>query len=231
MNYLILIIGSNFKTMKIINRYLIFFFYWMFNSFAMEIESSSIKSQDFLIGIEKIFNLSYFVYFLCCFSLFWIFSHYVNWEVVPKGKKAVPTIYGWPFFGCLFRYSLDPTGFLEEARKKYGPIFGIKLAGRDIVLLSDQGAIRSYYRASEEILNADDAFKEFGFRQIPALQKVPELNKYLLRIKLQSNMSFFIKTFSIYLNQYLNESIPKDGKEVEIFSISKQVLQYVIFYF
>ncbi len=68
---------------------------------------------------------------------------------------------GWPLLGCV-QYMRDPVGFLTALRARDGAVAAFRLAGRNIVLLSDPRSLQLYYRSPEEVLNAHAAFADFG---------------------------------------------------------------------
>lgn len=98
----------------------------------------------------------------------------------------------------------------------------MNLAGRYIVLICNTESIRSYYRASEEVLSANDAFEDFGFRK-KSLKKVPNLNRHILLMKVHSEMDFFMSSYSQYFSQFTQIAMKENSGKVELFELTKEI--------
>ncbi|BGP48043.1 Lanosterol 14-alpha-demethylase [Rhodotorula kratochvilovae] len=66
-----------------------------------------------------------------------------------------------PFIGCALSYGLDPLGFFERCREKYGPVFTFPLFGRDVTVAL--GPLGSNYvlNSPHEMVNAEVAYTNF----------------------------------------------------------------------
>eukprot|EP00898_Chlorokybus_atmophyticus_P003040 jgi/Chlat1/3737/Chrsp259S00285 len=146
-------------------------------------------------------------------------------------RNGVHIAQGMPILGVMVPYMKDPVGWLQRERAKYGAVFGMSLAGREIVLLADQGAIGAYYRAPEDVLNAHAAFSDFGFRrkeERPLFTDIPDITRQLVKRKMTNGprLDSFVRRFSAESAALLKEELAQCSSDnpADVFQVMHGVM-------
>ncbi|GAA5838922.1 hypothetical protein JCM11251_003737 [Rhodosporidiobolus azoricus] len=66
-----------------------------------------------------------------------------------------------PFIGCAISYGMDPLGFFERSRQKYGPVFSFPLPGRNVVVALGPTGSNFVLNSPHKSVNAEDAYTDF----------------------------------------------------------------------
>ncbi|GAA5899395.1 hypothetical protein JCM6882_009107 [Rhodosporidiobolus microsporus] len=66
-----------------------------------------------------------------------------------------------PFIGCALSYGMDPLGFFERCRVKYGPVFSFPLLGRNVVVALGPNGSNFVLNSPHKSVNAEDAYTNF----------------------------------------------------------------------
>ncbi len=84
----------------------------------------------------------------------------VNRPSVPASLKPVPVLDGGlPLVGHTFSFVSDLMGLLERARSSCGPVVGVKMVGRQMVLVTDPAAQEEVFKAPDHVLSPKAAYK------------------------------------------------------------------------
>ncbi|BGP34590.1 Lanosterol 14-alpha-demethylase [Rhodotorula toruloides] len=84
----------------------------------------------------------------------------VAWQLLaPRDPRRPPLVFHYvPVIGCAVSYGMDPLGFLDECRRKYGPVFTYPLLGRKIT--ATLGPLGSNFVLNGKLahVNAEEAY-------------------------------------------------------------------------
>ncbi|XP_019646002.1 PREDICTED: lanosterol 14-alpha demethylase-like [Branchiostoma belcheri] len=76
-----------------------------------------------------------------------------------KDEKSPPEVpHTIPILGHGYNFYKNPIGFLEEAYKKYGPVFTITMAGSKFTYLVGSDAAATLFNSKNEDLNAEEVY-------------------------------------------------------------------------
>lgn len=77
-----------------------------------------------------------------------------------QSYKPVPAVTGGlPLLGHTVEFAANLLGLLQRAYSEHGEVAGLKVFGRDIVLLSGPDAQEALFRAPDEVLSPNEAYK------------------------------------------------------------------------
>ncbi|XP_059166238.1 24-hydroxycholesterol 7-alpha-hydroxylase-like [Physella acuta] len=66
-----------------------------------------------------------------------------------KGIKLPPVYGGWiPWLGCAVEFGKRPLDFIEQMRKKLGPVYTLKVAGERMTFLTDSKDFHHFFQSS-----------------------------------------------------------------------------------
>ncbi|KAI9327939.1 cytochrome P450 [Zopfochytrium polystomum] len=101
---------------------------------------------------------------------------------------SVPTVPSWiPFLGSALAFNKDPVGFLRRCRDRYGPVFRLHIAGKNMVFVVDQALFGAVLRTPaltfqpikdamvKSVMGAPDAY----FASLPADRAAYEHTVYV----------------------------------------------------
>ncbi|GAA5862427.1 hypothetical protein JCM3774_002513 [Rhodotorula dairenensis] len=84
----------------------------------------------------------------------------VAWQLIaPRDPTKPPLVFHYvPVLGCAVSYGMDPMGFLDDCRAKYGPVFTYPLLGRKIT--ATLGPLGSNFVLNGKLahVNAEEAY-------------------------------------------------------------------------
>ncbi|XP_078617889.1 24-hydroxycholesterol 7-alpha-hydroxylase-like [Branchiostoma floridae x Branchiostoma japonicum] len=90
---------------------------------------------------DELYNaFKYMILFSLCFAFF-------SWRnIVKKGRP--PCMDGWiPWFGCAIDFGKAPLDFIEETKRKLGPVFTIVAAGRWMTFVTEPEDITTFFQS------------------------------------------------------------------------------------
>ncbi|MFT3928336.1 MAG: cytochrome P450 [Myxococcales bacterium] len=77
-----------------------------------------------------------------------------------KSYRAVPTVSGGlPVLGHSIEFAANLLGLVKRGYQEHGEVAGLKVFGRNIVLLSGTDAQEALFRAPDEVLSPNEAYK------------------------------------------------------------------------
>src|SRR5258706_8064636 len=75
-------------------------------------------------------------------------------------SKPIPVIAGGlPLLGHALEFRRDPVGLIQRGRDSHGDIFSFTLFGNVVHVLTGAAGNEAYFRASERVLSAKEAYK------------------------------------------------------------------------
>lgn len=144
----------------------------------------------FIIIIVGIILLVYIIYYF-----------FKNKQTNPyNNNKIVPLVSGGlPFIGHGFEVTKDVNNFIKKCYKEYGPIFKIKIYGKEMIIICDRNLVVNFLKEKEENLSMYEVLENVCFFDVL-------INDYTKR-------DLYIKTFKNIIMEMHNKFIPSINAE------------------
>eukprot|EP01125_Pyxidicula_operculata_P020352 TRINITY_DN7513_c0_g1_i11.p1 TRINITY_DN7513_c0_g1~~TRINITY_DN7513_c0_g1_i11.p1 ORF type:complete len:437 (+),score=65.83 TRINITY_DN7513_c0_g1_i11:1053-2363(+) len=152
----------------------------------------------------------------------WLFQRYNN-------PKLPPEPFHWFWIGNMVRYGLDPVAFMSKMCKAYGGVFTLNLAGRQIVVVGDRGALSQVYRSNDSILSSIESIKDFGFLETTGSVSInhgTSLHKSVINNHVKKNMTEYMKGFARITQRVISE-LPVN-KNIDLFETMRTITGHVL---
>jgi cytochrome P450 len=120
-----------------------------------------------------------------------------------------------PLLGNALAFESDAANFVRSNARRLGKVFGLNLAGFQLTLLSDESALKKYYRCGESVLSSYDALHEVGFDVALGefnLFHAPQMHRKLLR---ELSESQFVARFDAAFSRFLAQATESGGEPVD----------------
>ncbi|TNY21133.1 cytochrome P450 [Rhodotorula diobovata] len=161
----------------------------------------------------------------------------VAWQLVaPRDPKRPPLVFHYvPVIGCAVSYGMDPLGFLDDCRKRYGPVFTYPLLGRRITCTL--GPLGSNFVLNGKLahVNAEEAYTHlttpvFGTEVVYDVPNhvLMEQKKFVKFGLTTDNFRRYVGLIRTEVRDYINKHVYADGskqtgKGVDAFTTSSEI--------
>jgi len=128
--------------------------------------------------------------------------------------KSVPLLRGgWPVLGHTLGFLGDLMGLLDRARKACGPVAGIKVVGRTIVLVSGPAAQEEVFKSPDKVLSPKAAYKLMVpiFGEGVAYDCADEVMDEQLKMLLPALQNKRMRTYCGYITEEVERSLAAWG--------------------
>ncbi|GAA5821708.1 hypothetical protein JCM11251_000983 [Rhodosporidiobolus azoricus] len=148
----------------------------------------------------------------------------VVWQLVaPRDPKRPPLVFHYvPVLGCAVSYGMDPMGFLDDCRRRYGPVFTYPLLGRKITCTL--GPLGSNFVLNGKLahVNAEEAYTHlttpvFGTEVVYDVPNhvLMEQKKFVKFGLTTDNFKRYVGLIRTEVRGYLNSNVYADGAKKE----------------
>ena len=133
--------------------------------------------------------------------------------------KDVPWVEGcWPIVGHGFAFGKDIIGFVENARKKYGNIFRVKIFLIDMIICCERSVTGEFFKAHEDTLSLYDVLDRLyfgdGFADNP--DSLPQIIN-LVRRTIAVRYDEFMPKIALEAHRMIGRIKEKcDGREIRL---------------
>ncbi|KAL0490058.1 sterol 14-alpha-demethylase [Acrasis kona] len=167
----------------------------------MDLQNNAVaKSSNMMLSIITIF-----------LTVFILRSAYIY--IKSLRTNSPPLIGGYfPFIGCSLQFLLNPVGFINNAREKYGSVFTMHIAGLNITMCTDISHIKLFYNSKEDQVSLYGAVSTFFSCVLPIdVDKLSVFDAISLKKlktaqhKIFPNMHQYLDTMIERTNKYFDE--------------------------
>ncbi|GAA5996010.1 cytochrome P450 [Rhodotorula paludigena] len=161
----------------------------------------------------------------------------VAWQLLaPRDPTKPPLVFHYvPVLGCAVSYGMDPLGFLEDCKAKYGPVFTYPLLGRRIT--AALGPLGSNFVLNGKLahVNAEEAYTHlttpvFGTEVVYDVPNhvLMEQKKFVKFGLTTDNFRRYVGLIRTEVRDYINkhvylENTRKTGSGIDAFNTSSEI--------
>ncbi|MEZ4668687.1 MAG: cytochrome P450 [Anaerolineae bacterium] len=131
-------------------------------------------------------------------------------------KPLPPRLQGQPIIGNTLEFMRDRNGIMRRGFQELGPIFSLKIAGKNMVIIGSNEAQETFFTKTDDALRMDKAYQPlramFGDIAFTASPQVYDAQRHILHAPFKGGkMPGYVKIMQLEIQQWL-DSLGESGE-------------------